>query len=406
MRIAKKRATPSPCVYFQVHQPYRLIEYDFFCIGDHPGYENDWLNAEMFTKVAEKCYLPATRLLRGLVEESGGRFRFALSMTGTVLEQMEEFGPAVLEAFRGLAATGAVEILGETYHHSLASLYSPAEFRRQVELHREKIRSLFGVEPRVLRNTELIYCNALAEEAERLGYSGVLAESVPWLLRGRSPNYLVRAPNVTTIKTFLRNTGLSDDLAFRFSDRSWKEYPVTPRKFLGWLRRFGGDLVNLFMDFESIGEHQWRDTGIFRFWERFVPLALRQGVRFVTPSEAVEQFEAVHEYDCHAPTSWADQERDLSAWLGNVMQQEAARKLHAIESAVLATEDAGLLRAWSRLQCSDHLYYMSTKGGTDGMVHRYFSPFRSPYHAYIYFMNTLADLQIRLDRGRTSPVAA
>lgn len=390
--------TPNPCLYFQVHQPYRLVEYDFFRIGEHAYYENDWLNEEVFSKVSEKCYLPATRLFQRLVEKTDGRFRFALSFSGVVLEQMEAYRPDVLQSFRDLVATGAVEVLAETYYHSLASLYSWEEFRRQVGLHDEKVRALFGVTPRVFRNTELIYHNQLAAEVERLGYTGILGEGVPWILWENTPNSLAQAPNVKSIRTLLRNAGLSDDLGFRFSDADWKEYPLTARKFLGWLGKYGGEVANLFLDFEAIGEHQWADTGIFRFWEDFVLLALAEGVEFVTPGEAVERHEPRYLYDCHAPTSWADRERDLSAWLGNVMQQESAQKVYAIGEAVRATGDPAILKAWSKLQCSDHLHYMSTKGGTDGGVHGYFSPYTSPYSAYIYFMNALADLQIRVGR--------
>lgn len=404
--MKRRFALPSPCVYFQVHQPFRLIEYDFFRIGEHAYYENDWLNQQVFEKVAEKCYLPATRLFRRLIDETDGRFRMALSFSGVVLEQMERFRPDVLEAFQQLVSTGAVEVLGETYYHSLSSLYSQVEFQRQVGMHREKVRALFGVEPRVFRNTELVYSNALAAEAEALGFEGILAEGVSWLLGSRSPNYVCRPPQESGIKTLLRNPGLSDDIGFRFSDRDWKEYPVTPRKFVGWMRKHEGDVVNLFMDLEAIGEHQWEDTGIFDFWRNFARLTLHLGGRFVTPSEAIATFKPRFAYDCRQPTSWADYERDVSAWLGNVMQQEAAAKIHALEPEVLATKDAALIHAWAKLQTSDHLHYMSTKGGTDGMVHGYFSPYDSPYDAYIFFMNALADLQIRIQRSGSSREAA
>lgn len=397
---------PATCIYFQVHQPYRLVEYDFFHIGEHAYYENDWLNQEVLDRVSEKCYLPATRLFKSLVEESDGLFRMALSFSGVVLEQMEDFRPDVLEAFRELVGTGAVEVLGETYYHSLASLYSRDEFRRQVDLHREKILEVFGVEPQVFRNTELVYSNDLAAEVEALGFRGVLAEGVSWLLGRQSPDFPCRTPEAGSLVTLLRNPGLSDDIGFRFSDPNWKEYPVTPEKFVGWMENHPRDLANLFMDFETIGEHQWRDSGIFEFWENLVPLILRKGGRFVTPSDAVAEFRPKFVYDCAKPTSWADYERDLSAWLGNVMQKEAAEKIHALGPAVLATRDRRLIHTWSKLQASDHLHYMSTKGGTDGKVHGYFSPFASPYDAYIFFMNALADLQIRLQRAGGSREAA
>ncbi|MFP6897289.1 MAG: glycoside hydrolase family 57 protein [Roseibacillus sp.] len=392
---------PAPCLYFQVHQPYRLAEYDFFQVGERGYYENDGLNEMVFSKVAEKCYLPATKLFRELIEKTEGRFRFALSLTGVVMEQMEDYRPDVLEAFRDLVATGSVEILGETYYHSLTSLYSSQEFTRQVALHRTKVREVFGVEPQVFRNTELVYSNRIATAAEEMGFRGILAEGVPWVWPDSSVNYLAQAPGVKGIKTLLRNSMLSDDLAFRFSDETWSEYPLTATRYCELLHGFTGQVLNIFMDFEAIGEHQWRESGIFRFWEEFAPLVLERGGEFLTPGEAVARFDADSEYDCVSPTSWADSERDPSAWTGNVMQQEASLKVHGIEQGVLETGDARLLHSWSKLQSSDHFHYMSTKEGPDGMVHRYFSPYDTPYDAYIYFMNALADLQIRVDRINT-----
>ncbi len=262
-------------------------------------------------------------------------------------------------------------------------------------MHREMVGRLFGVKPDIFRNTELIYSNRIAAAAEKLGYRGILGEGIGG---GPSPNFLVQAPGVRAIKTLLRNAGLSDDLAFRFSDRSWPEYPLRPERFLDWIGNLEGDLVNLFMDVETIGEHQGQDTGIFAFFEALVPLAVAQGYQFLTPGEAVDQCEVREHYDCLSPTSWADAERDPSAWLGNAMQQEACLKVHALEQGVMETGDSRLIHAWSMLQSSDHFHHMSTKAGTDGMVHQYFSPHNSPHEAYIYYMNALADLQIRVDR--------
>jgi alpha-amylase len=391
---------PHACLYFQVHQPNRLIPYDFFRIGQHAFYEDDGLNAEILSKVAERCYLPANALFKKAIRESNGRFRMALSISGTVIEQMQAHRPDVLASFQELVATGSVELLAETYYHSLAILHSKKEFERQVELHLEKLEEVFHVRPRVFRNTELIYNNAIAAQAETMGFDGIMAEGVPWVLNGRSANHLYRAPHVSQLKTFLRNAGLSDDLGFRFSDRSWKEWPLTPEKFAGWLKAAPGDLANLFLDYESLGEHQGKDTGIFDFWEKLPDAVLDAGVKWVTPGEVVDLFRASQEYDCHWPTSWADAERDLSAWTGNVMQQEAIAKIHRLEEEVLAAKDPGLAHVWAKLQTSDHFYWMSTKGGTDGGIHQYFSPYGSAYDAYIYFMNALGDLQIRLRRIR------
>lgn len=389
---------PDICLYFQVHQPNRLVPYDFFQIGEHAFYEDDGLNSSVLSKVAEKCYLPANRMFLDAIERSGGRFRMALSISGTVIEQMQHHRPDVLESFQRLVATGSVELLAETYYHSLAYVHSKKEFERQVEMHLEKLEEVFAVRPRVFRNTELIYNNAIAAQAETMGFDGILGEGVEWILNGQSPNFLYRAPHVARLKTLLRNPGLSDDLGFRFTDRNWPEYPLTAEKFARWLAESKGDVVNLFMDYETIGEHQWEDSGIFRFWEELPEAVSEAGCQWVTPSEAVDLHRATREYDCHWPTSWADTERDLSAWMGNVMQQEAIAKIHRLEEAVLAAKDPDLSHVWAKLQTSDHFYWMSTKGGTDGDVHSYFSPYPGPYDAYIYFMNALADLQIRLKR--------
>ena len=391
---------PDVCLYFQVHQPNRLIPYDFFRIGEHAFYEDDGMNAAVLNKVAEKCYLPANRMFKRLIEEQEGRFRMAMSISGMVLEQMERYRPDVLESFQELVATGSVEILAETYYHSLAFVHSNKEFERQVEMHLEKVEEVFSIRPRVFRNTELIYNNAIAAQAETMGFDGVIAEGVDRTLGDQSPNFLYRAPDSARIKTLLRNVGLSDDLGFRFSDKNWCEYPLTAEKFASWIVDSPGDVVNLFMDYETIGEHQWQDSGVFDFWQGLPEAVIEAGSQWVTPSEAVDLYRASRVYDSHFITSWADAERDLSAWMGNVMQQEAIAKVHRLEEAVLAVKDPELTHTWAKMQTSDHFYWMSTKGGTDGNVHTYFTPYPSPYDAYIYFMNVLADLQIRLRRAQ------
>jgi alpha-amylase len=390
---------PDACLYFQVHQPNRLIPYDFFRIGEHAYYEDDGLNAGILNKVAEKCYLPANRMFKQLIREHHGRFRMAMSISGTVIEQLERHRPDVLDSFRELVATGGVELLAETYYHSLAFVHSKKEFERQVDLHLQKLEDVFSVRPRVFRNTELIYNNAIAAQAETLGFDGVIAEGVTRTLAGQSPNFLYRAPETARIRTLLRNVALSDDLAFRFSDRNWSEYPLTPEKFAEWVAASDGDVLNLFMDYEAIGEHQWQDTGVFDFWNALPAAVIEAGSQWVTPTEAVTLYRASREYDCQLLTSWADAERDLSAWMGNVMQQEAIAKIHRLEEQVLAAKDPELTHIWAKMQTSDHFYWMSTKSGTDGNVHEYFTPYPSPYDAYIYFMNALADLQIRLKKA-------
>ncbi len=391
---------PDVCLYFQVHQPNRLLPYDFFRIGENATYEDDAMNAEILNKVAEKCYLPANRMFKQLIEKNGGRFRMAMSISGTLIEQLQRHRPDVLESFQELVASGGVELLAETYYHSLAFVHSNKEFDRQVDMHLQVIEEVFAVRPRVFRNTELIYNDAIAAKSETMGFDGVIAEGVDRNLNGFSPNFLYRAPETARIKTILRNSTLSDDLSFRFSDTTWSEYPLTPEKFAKWLAEADGDVVNLFMDYENIGEHQWEDTGIFDFWKALPEAVDDAGLQWVTPSEGVDLYRASREYSSRYLTSWADAERDLSAWMGNVMQQEAIAKAHRLEHEILAVNDPELTHTWAKMQTSDHFYWMSTKGGTDGSVHEYFTPYPSPYDAYIYFMNVLADLQIRLRRAQ------
>ena len=391
---------PDVCLYFQVHQPNRLLPRDSFPIGENAVYEDEAMNIRILNKVAENCYLPANRMFQRLVEENDGRFRMALSISGIVIEQMERYRPDVLESFKRLVATGSVELLAETYHHSLAFVHSNKEFDRQVELHLQKLENVFHVRPRVFRNTELIYNNAIAAKAETMGFDGIIAEGVERNLNGRSPNFLYRAPTTARIKTLLRNIPLSDDLGFRFSDPNWPGYPLTSEKFADWIAGCEGDVVNLFMDYETIGEHHWDDTGIYNFWQAIPAALIEAGLQWVTPTEAVELYRASQEYSSEAITSWADTERDLSAWMGNVMQQEAISKVHHLEQEILAVNDPDLTDTWAKMQTSDHFYWMSTKGGPDGSVHKYFTPYPSSSDAYTYFMNVLADLQIRLRRAQ------
>ncbi len=391
---------PDVCLYFQVHQPNRLLPSDSFRVGENAVHEDDALNLEILNKVAEKCYLPTNRMFQRLIEKNAGRFRMALSISGVFIEQLERFRPDVLESFQELVASGGVELLAETYYHSLAFVYSNKEFERQVELHLEKLEDVFSVRPRVFRNTELIYNDSIAARAETMGFDGVIAEGVEANLDGRSPNYLYRAPDTARIKTLLRNLRLSDDLGFRFSDKTWPEFPLTSQKFAAWLTECEGDVVNLFMDYETIGEHQWADSGIFDFWGSMTDQIEEAGLQWVTPTESVELYRASRDYSSSSMSSWADTERDLSAWMGNVMQQDAIAKVHRLEQEVLAVNDPALTDMWAKMQTSDHFYWMSTKGGLDGKVHTYFTPYPSPKDAYTYFMNVLADLKIRLRRAQ------
>ena len=388
----------SVCFYFQVHQPYRLRRYSVFDTDRH--YFDDFKNAEIVRKVANRCYLPAGRLLLDVIREHAGRFRCAFSVTGVALEQFEQYVPEVLELFQELAATGCVEFLAETYYHSLAFLYSREEFRGQVEKHRARVKALFGQEPRVFRNTELIYNNDLAHFVSHMGYDAVLSEGADHILGYKSPNFVYRPPHAPKLKLLLKNYRLSDDVAFRFSNRAWEQWPLTAEKFARWVSQINGNGVvcNLFIDFETIGEHQWADTGIFDFVRHVPGEILRASADndFVTPGEAIDRYEPSGEVDVPHMISWADTERDLSAWLGNAMQSNALHELYKLEGALKDKGDEQLLTDWRRLTTSDHFYYMSTKYWADGDVHKYFSPYESPYDGYINFMNVLDNIQARL----------
>ncbi len=393
---------PSVCIYFQVHQPYRLRRYSFFDIGKSHVYEDEKQNRQILNKIADKCYLPANGLLLELIEEYRGDFRIAFSLTGVILEQMERYRPDVLDSFKRLADTGCVEFLGETYYHSLAFLFSAREFKEQVKLHGQKTRELFGRKPLSFRNTELIYNNELAKVAEEMGYKVILAEGADKILGWRSPNFVYRPEGCREIRLLLKNYRLSDDIAFRFSNPRWQEFPLLADKFARWLHQINtnGEVINLFMDYETFGEHQWRETGIFEFL-RALPreIARHPDFRFQTPAEAAAAYEPAAVLDVPELISWADTERDLTAWLGNAMQKDAARALYEMEKSVRRLKDKELLHLWRKLQTSDHFYYMCTKWFADGDVHKYFNPHETPYDACISYMNILEDLSRRLESG-------
>jgi alpha-amylase len=394
---------PSVCFYFQVHQPFRVKRYQFFQIGHDRDYFNDNSNTKLnnqkiLEKVAGKCYLPANAVMQELLEKHP-EFKISYSFSGVFLDQLEKYSPETLRSFQKLVHTGRVEILDETYYHSLSFLYSKDEFKRQVEMHREKVRKLFGVYPTAFRNTELIYNNELANFIEGMGYKAILAEGADHILGWRSPNFLYRPKGAKQIKLLLKNYKLSDDIAFRFSSKEWSEHPLTAPKFADWVSQVNGNgnVVNLFMDYETFGEHQWEDTGIFNFLRHMPGEILKNpDNNFMTPTEVALKYPSVSELDVHNFMSWADVERDLSAWLSNSMQWEAAHKLYELEQKVLQTMDKALIEDWRKLQTSDHLYYMCTKWFNDGDVHKYFNPYESPYDAFISFMNVLNDLKLRL----------
>lgn len=399
----------SVCFYFQVHQPYRVKRYRVFDIGNDAEYFNDRSDSDLNNrriaeKVARKSYIPATKLLIQLLERHP-EMRVSFSFSGIAIEQLERYAPEALDLFKRLVDTGRVEILGETYYHSLAFFHSQAEFERQVAQHRELMRRVFGVWPRVFRNTELSYRNDLGAWADRHGYLGVLAEGWDPILGWRSPNYVYRPSGAANTRLLLKNYRLSDDIAFRFSSREWGEWPLTAEKFAAWVGEAEGDTVNLFMDYETFGEHQWEDSGIFAFLEQLpAELAKNPGVGFRTPSEVIQSYEPRDEVDMPHVITWADTDRDLTAWMGNPMQRAAIEALYALEEPVLIANDGRLLEDWRKLQTSDHFYYMCTKWSADGDVHAYFSPYESPYDAYISYMNALSDLKVRL--SRFSPAAS
>jgi alpha-amylase len=391
----------SICFYFQVHQPFRLRKYGVFDIGHNADYFDHNKNKEVLDKVAKKCYLPTNALMLDLIKRHQGRFRISYSLSGVFIDQCKRYRPDVLASFQELAKTGCVEFLDETYHHSLSYLFSKDEFKQQVLLHRQAMKELFGQEPRIFRNTELVYNNELAKFVEDLGYDGIVAEGADHILGWRSPNFVYRPKTTSHMKLLLKNYRLSDDVAFRFGNKGWQEHPLTAPKFANWVSAVNGNgtTVNLFMDYETFGEHQWEDTGIFSFLSHLPDEIFKHPHNdFKTVSEVIDAYPAVGEVDIHNFISWADIERDLSAWLGNKIQNSAAHELYRFEKAIKAKQSPKLLEDWRRLTTSDHLYYMCTKWFNDGDVHKYFNPYNSPYDGFISFMNVLNDIALRVGR--------
>jgi alpha-amylase len=395
---------PSVCFYFQVHQPFRLRHYTVFD-EDH-RYFDTFKNRAICQKVANKCYLPTNRLILDLINRHEGKFRVAYSITGVLLEQLAEYAPEVMSTFDALARTGCVEFLAETYYHSLSFLYSHDEFKEQIFKHMDTVERLFGQRPKIFRNTELIYSNDLATAIEEMGvFDGIITEGADRILEGRSPNFLYRPPKEGKIKLLLKNYALSDDIAFRFSNRDWCEWPLMAGKFSHWVNRVNGNgyVVNLFMDYETFGEHQWEDTGIFNFMRHLPDEIMKHpDNNFKTPSEVIKAYPATDVINVPGLISWADTERDLSAWLGNAMQSNALHELYRMEHRIKKTGDGTLLSDWRKLQSSDHFYYMCTKYFADGDVHKYFNPYDSPYDSYINFMNIMGNLEKRCGKPSQS----
>jgi len=385
--------------YFQVHQPYRVRPFPYEAIGAGEGPWDDWLNEDVAKRVTEKCYLPMNRQLLRAVERTDGRFRCAFSVSGTAIRQLAAWAPEAIQSFRDLADTGAVEFLCETSRHSLAALADPEEFRAQVDEQRALLEEHLGVRPTAFRNTELITDASVARQVKDLGFEVLLAEGADQLLHGRTAQALYGMAGADDFPLMLRDFPLSDDIGFRFSNRDWEGYPLLAPTFNGWLEALPDDrpFVGLFMDYETFGEHQSVDTGIFDFMDAMVDLAVESDrLDFATPTEVARRESVVESLEYPRPISWADEERDVSAWLGNHMQRSAHEAIYALGPAARACGDPELLNSWRDFTTSDHVYYMSTKCATDGDVHEYFSPYPSPHDAYLNVMNALEDLRRRL----------
>ncbi|MEG1607072.1 MAG: glycoside hydrolase family 57 protein [Mucinivorans sp.] len=389
------------CLYFQVHQPYRLKKYRFFNMGKDHFYFDDFLNRTVLQRVAAESYLPMNELLLKMIEKYGDAVQVSFSLSGPAIEQFEQWAPEVLDSFKRLAATGNVEFLAETYSHSLASLKNRVEFENQVIRHGDKIEALFGTRPRTFRNTELIYSDHIGDMVEQMGFDTILTEGAKQILGWKSPNFIYSNPLKQNIKLLLRNYKLSDDIAFRFGNQGWCEYPLTAQKYLSWLVNDDnkGDVINLFMDYETFGEHVKAKTGIFPFMEELISqIVASSAIEMATPAKISEHCQSVALLHVPHPISWADEERDVTAWLGNELQDEAFGKLYELRDKVVQLDDPNINHVWGALQCSDHFYYMCTKWFSDGDVHSYFNPYDSPYEAFMNYMNVLSDFQREVNK--------
>ena len=399
-KIIKTQDMKTVCLYFQVHQPWRLKVYRFFNIGKDHNYLDDFTNRAIMQKVARQCYLPMNALLLKLIKENKGAFKCSFSITGSAVEQFRAYAPEVLDSFRALAETGCVEFLAETYSHSLAALSSKEDFVEQVKLHTKMIKEEFGKKPVAFRNTELIYSDQIGEMVSELGFKTILAEGARHVMGWKSPNYIYTNSIDNRLRVLLRNYKLSDDIAFRFSNQGWDQYPLTADKFAQWVADENGEVMNLFMDYETFGEHQKATTGIFDFMKALPKALLKHNdVCFATVSEAAKSAQPVGVLHCPHVMSWADEERDVTAWLGNELQNEAFSKLYALKDKVKSLKNADFEYVWNFMQTSDHFYYLATKWLSDGDVHSYFNPYGSSYEAFINYMNVLSDFEIEVEKA-------
>ncbi len=398
MSSAQKKAI---CLYFEVHQPFRLKRYRFFDLGHDHYYYDDFTNESILRKIAEKCYLPANNILLEQINKHKGKFKVTFSLSGIVIDQFRLYAPEVLESFRKLAQTGMVEFLTETEGHSLASLKNKEEFIRQVNSHSRTIKNYFGVEPTSFRNTELIYSDEIGSWVADMGFKATLTEGAKHVLGWKSPNYLYCNAVNPRLKVLLRNFVLSDDIAFRFSNKGWSEWPLTTDKYVAWLNKLApkSELLNIFIDYETFGEHHWKETGIFDFLSHLPSAVIKKTpFKFMTPSEVADTMQPVAAISVPSPVSWADEERDITAWLGNELQTAAFDKLYDLTEKVNKCQYEQLKKDWIYLQSSDHFYYMCTKWFSDGAVHAYFNPYETPYDAFMNYMNVLSDFEIRINR--------
>jgi alpha-amylase len=389
------------CLYFQVHQPFRLKRYRFFDLGHDHYYYDDFSNESIMRKVAEKCYLPANKVILDLINKHKGKFKVTFSLSGLAINQFRLYAPEVLASFKKLADTGMVEFLAETNSHSLVSLRSKFEFERQVESHKQMLKEFLGVVPTSFRNTELIYSDVIGSWVAEMGFKSILTEGAKHVLGWKSPNFLYCNSLNPRLKVLLRNFVLSDDIAFRFSNKDWNSWPLTADKYAGWINKLApkSELVNIFLDYETFGEHNWKETGIFDFLAHMPGAILKKTpFKFMTPTEIADTLQPVSAIGIPSPISWADEERDITAWLGNELQVAALDKLYSLSAKVNKCDDALIKKDWEYLQSSDHFYYMATKFFSDGAVHAYFNPYETPYDAFMNYMNVLSDFEIRLKK--------
>jgi len=385
------------CIYFKVHQPFQLRSYASSDIGMNHIYEDPCSDRAIINDLADRCYLRANELLLSLIHAMDGQFKVSFSISGVVLELLERYRPDVIDSFRKLTATGCVDILGETYYHSLSYLHSKEEFNRQVQLHGGLIRKLFGIDPQVFRNTELIHDNALAQQAFRLGFAGVLCEGAEFILKGRSPNQVYQSPGKEQMPLLLRNSNLSDDIAFRFDDPYWSEYPLTAEKFAEWIHSHpsGTQVINLFLGYETFGIYKEHDTGIFDFLRALPEKVLAHPSHvFRLPMEVIRDLKTADEYDVPEMISWENQSAAGSAWSQNVMQNNTLKKIYSLEKMAMAGQSQETQAIWGRLQAADYFFYMLDPATKDAF--KYISPFPSPESVFRSYTNIVFDLEIRL----------